>query len=179
VKYKIFFPIVGLMILTLLYPYGYLHSDNSHNTYDKSNISFNYPTNWFQVNHSNVFGEITNGKTAHFHVTGKVPQGNHSSKETLSQYYLGELAYYKSHTKYFGSQGISFNFVSSGDINVNGQTGHYITLDEKRTTGDQRLMRIFLESKGRIYTLYLRSTPSNFEDDMKDFQIILDSFKIN
>ncbi len=157
---------------------------SQNNTYSKNGISFNYPSNWQEGDPSQLLkGEI---------VSLVDPNSTNSDKATLNgKAYTSVVVGTKSLSKgdtiknYYNGlvkQGLNYqNYkrISSREFTLNGQTAYEIVYTCKLDNGQTGKTReVFTEINGKVYDISCVSLVSDFDKNKGNFDMIINSFKV-
>jgi hypothetical protein len=153
-------------------------SDNKSNTtktYAQNNISFTYPGSWEIVNATSPNAvvavadpnSVQNGTPTTLVVIQKpdVPAGS-----DINTVYTSNYATFFNNTNY--------QRISDGNITVNGVSARENIYETNTTVTPIQYSAVWLNESGSIYVILSAAQVTDFENQTSNFNLILNSFKV-
>jgi hypothetical protein len=153
-------------------------SDNKSNTtktYAQNNISFTYPGSWEIVNATSPNAvvaladpnSVQNGTPTTLVVIQKpdVPAGS-----DINTVYTSNYATFFNNTNY--------QRISDGNITVNGVNARENIYETNTTVNPIQYSAVWLNESGNIYVILSAAQVTDFENQTSNFNLILNSFKV-
>lgn len=188
---KIFIPIMvvylAIGIITTTFIPGLFVKKSDHitsNSYVDAFISFNYPPNWQIISQEsgNKLVELgyvdkSNPTTYKVDPVVGVLKFPIPSSNTLQKTFKGSYELQMENDSSFKK--ISENQISVNIFSLFGGESEYKIVYETQSEGKaEKRIDMWIEKDGYIYVVRCSTSPSNFENQKQNFNIILDTFRI-
>jgi hypothetical protein len=187
------------LILVLVSSSGCIENNgnNSTTTFQNSEISFDYPSNWvtfsdfwpstfgFQYNYSEdddlnateIAGVLNpDSKTAMEKYSVSVKIETINSTRDLKEIF--NSTYSALSNKYNSANATIFQEISEGNLTVDGVTAYEKVYKLPHGEPYYQIRDIWLKKNNTIYIISCRTFPSNYNESQNDFNIIINSFHV-
>jgi hypothetical protein len=150
-------------------------STNTTKTYAQNNISFTYPGSWEIVNATSPNAvvavvdpnSVQNGTPTTLVV---IQKPDISAGSDINTIYTSNYATFFNNTNY--------QRISDGNITVNGQSAPENIYETNTTVNPIQYSAVWLNESGSIYVILSTAPASDFENETTNFNLILNSFKL-
>lgn len=148
---------------------------NETKTYSQNNISFTYPGDWEIANTTsqNAVVAVADPST--------VKSGSPTTlvliqKPAVSKGSDLNNVYNSNYARYFNNTG--FERISEGNITVNNVTALENVYKTNKTGVSKQYRAVWLDENGSIYVILCIADQSDFENQQTNFNLIINSFKV-
>lgn len=169
----------AILVIAILALVVFASGCTTTNTYSEDGVSFNYPDGWQQltdIKNTNAVAGFGDGDTLDSS-TGNVNTVVIIQKTAMPKGFTLKQAF-DATINQIASQDSSFKKISAKKVTVNGTTA-YEAVYKIKVSGVQKQERsVWFEKEGYIYAVTASSLPSDFNSEQENFDVIINSFKV-